>query len=151
MDNTEEIINQFAEELLREYKAAVPVASGKTRDSLRIETRPTGFTMYGGAQISALINGRKPTSSGASSSGETLQQAILGWIKAKSISPRDGISQVSLSWAISKSIHRDGIKPKGNFFEGILTKSRIDSLTKTILTDVQPVLLSDIIKDVQFK
>lgn len=150
-NNSEKIIQQFSKALSVDLKKAIPVASGKTRDSLRVDNRKKGFTIFVGAQINAIIDGRKPTKTGAKKGSPTLQKIILDWIKVSSITPRESsMSLESLSWAISNSIHRDGVKGKGDIFAGIITKSRIDSLTKTILKDRLPEVQSDLIKSIKF-
>lgn len=151
-DMNDEILKQFAENLLRDFAEAVPKATGKTASSLELSIRKKGFDISISSYIDALINGRKPTSSGAKRSTPTLQQSILEWIKAKGIQPREStMSQESLSWAISKYIHKNGFNGKGNFFDGILTENRINSLTDTILDRNSPVIESNILKQFDFR
>lgn len=147
---SEEIIKQFGNDLVRDIKKAIPVATGRTRDSVRIEFRKNGFDIYVGAQVGAIINGRKPTSPGAVAGTPTLQQEILQWMRAKSITPRESNMTIeSLSWAISKSIHQKGYPGKGNIFKDVLTKSRLDALTKALFKDKLLSIDSDIIKDIK--
>lgn len=151
-DRSEEIIKQFGEDLVKDIKAAIPSATGKTRETVRIEFRKKGFDIYVGAQVGAIINGRKPTSSGASKGTPTLQQKILGWIRARSITPREsGMSVESLSWVMSNSIHKKGYPGKGNIFAEVINKKRFNSLTKTLLKDGFTSVQSDIIKDIDLK
>ena len=157
MDNSGKIIEQFGISLTADIKKAIPSASGKTADSVNVEYKKdkkgkiTGFVIRGGSQIGALIDGRKPTSSGAKKGNPTLQQSILEWIKARSIKPKEAsMSEVSLSWAISKSIHKKGYRGKGNIFADVITKSRFDSLTKTLISSKTAAIQSDVIKEINF-
>jgi len=147
----EEILKKLGEELALEMKAVIPKATGKTANSLEVDSDATSFTIKGDAHIYNLIYGRKPTSSNASKSSPTLQEKIFEWVKAKGIVPREpSMSQLSLSWAISKSIHKNGYKGKGNFFENILTQSRINSMSEALL-NAQIEATSNIIKKLDFK
>ena len=53
-DNTKDIIKQFGLRLTKDIKKAIPVATGKTRDSVYIEFTKTGFIIRGGARINSL-------------------------------------------------------------------------------------------------
>lgn len=151
MDSNEQI-KQFGEALLNDAKKALDPykATGKTADSIKIKFRDKGFTITGNASIGALIYGRKPTSSGASKSSPTLQRQILEWIKAKNITPRESsMSQQSLSWVISRHIHMNGYKGKGDIFAGVINQSRINAFSKSLLKNQSTIAMSEIIK--QFK
>jgi len=146
-DNTQEILKQFGDQLVIDLQRATPKASGETARSIHVEFTNTGFIIKGGSQIEALIDGRKPTSQGAVKGSPTLQEEILDWIRARSITPRESsMSQISLSWAISKSIHKNGYKGKGDIYSQILTKSRLASLTKTLIKSEALAIQSNVIK-----
>lgn len=150
-DNSKEIIKQFAEDLVRDLQKQTPVATGKTRDSIRAVIRKTGFDIFGGSQIVALIDGRKPTKSGAPKGSPTLQETILIWIRARSITPRErNMSIEQLSWAMANSIHMNGYRGRGDIYATVITKSRFNSLTKTLLGDKALSLQSDVIKEIKF-
>jgi hypothetical protein len=157
MSNSSEIIKQFGVSLTDDIKKAIPKGTGATADSVNIEYKKgkdgkiTGFTIRGAAQIDAIIDGRKPTSAGATKGNPTVQQSVLEWIRAKGITPREAsMTDVSLSWAISKSIHKKGYRGKGNIFADVITKSRFDSLTKTLIQSKTAAIQSDVIKEIDF-
>ena len=157
MDNSSEIIKQFGNSLTTDIKNAIPKGTGATADSIYIEYtkdnkgKITGFIIRGGSQIGAIIDGRKPTSAGAKKGNPTVQQSVLKWIRAKGIRPQEAsMSDVSLSWAISKSIHKKGYRGKGNIFADVITKSRFDSLTKTLIKSKTAAIQSDVIKEINF-
>jgi hypothetical protein len=151
-EESKDIIKQFGNNLLKDMKAAVPSATGKTRDSLNIEFTKTGFIIRGGAQIGAIIDGRKPTKQGAKKGNPTLRDEILEWIKAKSIQPRESsMSQETLAFLISRSIHKNGYPGKGNIFKSVITASRIASLTETLITNEALAIQSNLIKEFNFK
>lgn len=146
-----EIFEKFGNALIKDMRAVIPKASGKTANSLELEVTDTGFIIRGSKSIGALINGRKPTSSGAAKGNPTLQQSIFEWIKIKSIQPREqSMSQLSLSWAISKSIHAKGYKGKGNFFKDVLSDSKFKSLEEQLLVAKGFEVQSEIIKEFKF-
>jgi len=151
-DNSKDIIKQFGNNLLKDMKAAVPSATGKTRDSLNIEFTKTGFIIIGGAQIGAIIDGRKPTSAGAKKGNPTVRESVLEWIKAKGIQPKEsGMSQETLAFIISRSIHKNGYPGKGNIFKSVITASRISSLTETLIRNETLLIQSNLIKEFNFK
>lgn len=150
-DNTKEIIKQFAEKLTEDIKAAIPVATGETRDSVKMELTKTGFIIRGGAQIGAIIDGRKPTSTGAKKGNPTLREMVLKWIKAKNIRPKEsGMSQETLAFLIARSIHKNGYKGRGNIFKNVITQSRIASLTETLIRNEALAIQSNILKEFKF-
>jgi hypothetical protein len=143
-------VRTFGEALLKDLKAATPEASGATADSLRLEMKPTGFIIWGAAHIEQLMVGRGPTKAGAKKGNPTVQEQIFDWIKARSITPKESsMSQLQLSWAISKSIHKKGFKGKGDFYADVLTDRRFDSLMDQLLEEKTISLGSSLSK--QFK
>jgi len=147
-----QVIKQFGETLLKDMKRAIPSATGKTAGSMEVvfDSDGLGFKILGNQSIGALINGRKPTRKGAKKGSPTLQQMILQWIEARSIQPREAnMSQKELSYAISNHIHKNGFSGKPNLFDGVLTDTRFDSLSKTLLENQGTVISSSILK--QFK
>ena len=147
---SKEIIKQFGDRLVDDVKKALPKASGKTAASVKIDYTDDGFTITGNASIGALVNGRKPTKSGAKKGSPTLQQSILEWVQALSIQPREqSMTQLQLSWAISNSIHRKGTIGRPDMFDDVLNSNRFDSLAKTLLNEQTTVISSQILS--QFK
>jgi len=156
MNNSNEIIQQFGDSLVKDLKGAIPKATGATANSVRVEYKTkdgkiTGFNIWGFESIGALINGRNPTGSGASKGNPTLQQSLLIWIKAKGITPRDtNMTELSLSWAMSKSIHKNGYKANqkvADVFSNIRLKSFANTLVGTEGLEIQ----SKIIKEFKFQ
>ena len=156
MSNSNEIIKQFGDSLTKDLKSSIPKATGATANSVRIEYKTskgkiTGFNIWGFESIGALINGRKPTGSGASKGNPTLQQSLLIWIKAKGITPNDtNMTQVSLSWAISKSIHKNGYKANQKVAD-VFSKIRLKSFANTLVDSESIEIQSKVIKEFSFK
>lgn len=149
-----EIIRQFGDALLIDMKKAIPSATGKTAESMEIvyDKNGLGFKIIGGQQIGAIIDGRGPTKPGAKAGPVTVQEQILEWIKAKNIQPKESItSQLSLSWAISTAIHKNGTRGKGNIFDKVITDARINSVSKTLLDSKNTVTGSDVIQKFKFQ
>ena len=150
--DSKNIIKRFGDKLVIDIQKAIPKATGETADSVYIEFTKSGFIIRGGAQIDAIIDGRKPTSAGAKKSNPTLQQSVLKWIKAKGIRPKEtSMSDISLSWVISNSIHKNGYKGKGNIFKTVFTASRFSSLTESLIKNKAIAIQSNVIKEFKFK
>ncbi|HRP59984.1 MAG TPA: hypothetical protein PK833_06810 [Vicingus sp.] len=147
---SKEIIKQFGDRLVDDVKKALPKVSGNTAASVKIDYTDDGFTITGNASIGALVNGRKPTKSGAKKGSPTLQESILEWVQALSIQPREeSMTQLQLSWAISNSIHRKGTIGRPDMFDDVLNSNRFDSLAKTLLNEQTTVISSQILKQWQ--
>jgi len=151
-DESKNIIKKFGNRLTEDIKKAIPKGTGQTADSVNIEFTKSGFIIRGGAQIGAIIDGRKPTGPGAKKGNPTVQESVYLWIKAKGIRPRESsMSDVSLSWAIANSIHKNGYKGKGNIFKNVITESRINSLTSLLMANETTAIQSQVIKQFKFK
>jgi hypothetical protein len=133
-ESLENIIKAATDKLVNQMKAVTPKASGATADSIEAIITKDSLIIQADAQIGALINGRKPTSSSPKRGAKTVQQSILEWIKIMSIQPKESsMSQEALSWAISKSIHKNGYKGKGNFFKDLINDRTIADLTGLVV------------------
>lgn len=144
------ILEQFAEAL----KADVIKVSKRFAPSIESVVTDDSIAILGSPFISVLIDGRKPTSPNAPKGNPTLQEIILSWIQEKGLqayADKNGKipSQLSLSWAISQSIHRNGDRlyqagGGNNIFETIITKSRLDSFVKSISSSYAESFTSDL-------
>lgn len=146
-----EILQQFADKIVPELQA---VSKGFA-PSIEAVVDETSMTIYASPYIRTLIDGRGQTRSGARKGSPTLQQIILAWIERHSITPRANKSgtiptKEQLSWAISKSIHRDGtvLYQRGggnNIYDTIITQPRIDNLLNLFgqryLTEIQSITI----------
>ena len=134
MSSIKEIFQRFIDEVEPELKQVV----GSFAPTIESEVKDYSFTIYASPYIRVLIDGRKPTSQGATKGNPTLQMVILDWIQRKSIQPgKPNMTQESLSWAISKSIHKKGTllyqRGGGNrIFDNILTVDREEKLLSLI-------------------
>lgn len=152
MQSDEQIIQELMDRLVKEVKYSLPIATGRTAKSVHgVQDKDgMGFQILGGLQIGALINGRKPTSSGAKKGSPSLQEAILEWIEAKSIQPKEtSMTQLQLSWAISQSIHRHGTEGNPHLFDDVFNGNSIREAGKKLLVQRSHQIKSDILK--QFK
>lgn len=136
MSSLTDIFNKFINEVEPEIKSVV--GSFASTIESKIKDNDKGFQILASPYIRVLIDGRAPTKEGAPRGNPTLQQAILAWIERHNIQPRLAtMSQESLSWAISKSIHKNGTKlyqrGGGNrIFDPILTNAREEKLLSLI-------------------
>ena len=143
----EDIFAKFGNEIMNDMRGRIPVASGKTAASLELKVTPFGFEIIGDAQIQALVDGRKPTSSGAATGDPTLREEILSWIKSRSITPREpSMSQETLAFLISRSIHRNGYAGRPDMFKNILPESKVTQIENSILLSKSVEITSSIIK-----
>ena len=83
-------------------------ATGETARSLRIQLNPDGGTLFGRNHFYTLEVGRGPTRN-ITPSTPTLRERIYAWIQAKGVHV-DGYTDLSLSYAIAKTIHKLGTK-----------------------------------------
>ncbi len=134
MSSLKEIFQRFIDEVEPQIKQVV----GSFAPTIESEVKDYSFTIYASPYIRVLIDGRKPTSQGATKGNPTLQMVILDWIRRKSIQPdKPNMTQESLSWAISKSIHKRGTllyqRGGGNrIFDNILTVDKEEKLLSLI-------------------
>jgi len=134
LSSLKEIFQRFVDEVELQIKQVV----GSFVPTIESEVKDYSFTIYASPYIRVLIDGRKPTSQGASKGNPTLQMVILEWIRRKSIQPdKPNMTQESLSWAISKSIHKRGTllyqRGGGNrIFDNILTVDKEEKLLSLI-------------------
>lgn len=143
-------IRSFGDALVKDLKEATPSASGATADSIRLEITSNGFIIWGASHIEQLMDGRGPTSAGATKGNPTVQEQIFDWIRSRSITPKEkSMTQLQLSWAISTSIHKNGFKGKGNFYADVLTDKRFDGLIGSLLSQKALSLQSSIIKQMK--
>lgn len=137
MATTRELLESFGQQLFIEAKA---VSKGFAR-TMELEIDDKSITIYGDKYISTLWKGRGPTRFGAKKGNPTLQQLMLAWINKNNIKPNEpSMTDVALSWAMSKSIHQYGTKlyqqgGKQNVFEAILTKDRINSFSTLVVDE----------------
>ncbi len=137
-ETTKEIFEQFAQKVVPELMEV----SKRFADSIEYEATENSLLITGDKHIRVLVDGRPPTTSNPERGPKTLQQIILEWITAKSITPYprpDGrIPTVEqLSWAISQSIHMKGdlLYQRGggsDIFDAILSEDRINSMLATL-------------------
>jgi len=134
LSSLKEIFQRFIDEVEPQIKQVV----GSFAPTIESEVKDYSFTIYASPYIRVLIDGRKPTREGASKGNPTLQMVILDWIRRKSIQPdKPNMTQESLSWAISKSIHKNGTllyqRGGGNrIFDNILTVDKEEKLLSLI-------------------
>lgn len=134
MSSLKEIFQRFIDEVEPQIKQVV----GSFAPTIESEVKDYSFTIYASPYIRVLIDGRKPTREGAAKGNPTLQMVILDWIRRKSIQPdKPNMTQESLSWAISKSIHKRGTllyqRGGGNrIFDNILTVDKEEKLLSLI-------------------
>lgn len=139
MGTTREILDQFVSGIVPELKQAAGNSFGAT---IEANVTDSGFEISASPYISVLVDGRRPTSNSPKIGSVSLRDRILMWIDQKSISARPDengktISSESLSWAITKSIHKKGtlLFRRGggnNIFDTIITNDRLDALANVL-------------------
>ena len=83
-------------------------ATGKTIESMKVTTTPQGGTLTGRAYFGTLETGRRPTNPNTNNR-VNLYSIIYDWMMAKGVHAQDK-TDVSLAWAITKSIHKKGTR-----------------------------------------
>ena len=151
----QEIIKKFLDNVKAEIAVRLPKVTGKTARSLKVRTNKKGGLLEADAHIFALEDGRRPTGSGGGSRGtESLQKRILKWVKLKGIATEG--NEVSLSWAISKSIHAKGTKlyqqgGGSGVLSSVISEQRVESLVASLANVYQISTLNSLAKDYEQK
>lgn len=142
-----EIIREEMEAIVSEIKAVYNSsgrrASGEFERGLNVVYGKNEATLQGYTYLA----GRGATKNSTPSS-PTLYEAILEWIKAKNIVPREPSMKVtSLAYLISRKIHREGTDPSRwlKIYEQVLTPQRIQK----VIDRVAQLNVNRIVADVQ--
>ena len=152
--NTQEILKQYSDNLVTEIKEAIPKVTGKTAESVAAHVYKDGFYIDANASLVTLIDGRRPTGEGAAEGDPKLYDIILEWIGNKGIVPDGDMSEETLAFLITRSIHRHGTRlyqmgGGNNLFKEVINDSKIDLLVAMLAENKTIEVSSDIIK--QFK
>jgi hypothetical protein len=148
-EHAKKILEDFADEVIAEIQQNIktnPVfrgkpanASGQTAASLKKEWQGETLIISGAGHIFALEFGRKPTMNASKIGGQSLQQKIREWMDFKDVATSETPQRRnSISWAISKNIHKFGTllyqsgKPSGTL-QSAISEEKIISLGKQLL------------------
>ena len=155
-----EILKQFDEEVMPQIKVASKRFAPTVTSEISQNANGVSYEISGSPYLITLIDGRPPTSPNAKKGNPTLQQILLDWIKQKGIIPRplengQFPTLESLSWAMSKSMHKKGdlLYQRGgtnNPFDAIITTSRLDNLLNLFSNDLLIDVNNAVIKDFKF-
>jgi len=147
-DLTKIALEPLKEQIIQEYDRKGMRASGDFAESLEIEGTFNGAVIKGNAYGEQLEDGRKPTEKGHSG-GDYLIDRIREWIKVKNVVPKDGISEESLAWAITKKIHKEGWDRKDhggvNLLSDAISDLEWDAAIAIIADEYTSVLVSGVI------
>lgn len=151
-----EILEQFARQVVPELQNV----SGSFGSSIRYGVGGTGMLIDGHPHIGVLMYGRGPTTQGARRGNPPLSELILDWVRRKNIQPRNDnpdkpMSQESLAYLITQSIHRNGTRlyqeikrgaaPR-DIYGNILSEDRVNNLLLQLSDNYEARLYSDILK-----
>jgi len=133
----EQFLNSIRNEIIDRHIRLGQKASGSTIDRLAVRTTVLGGILVGPGHITALDQGRGPTTGGFGSSGggQSLRERIFDWLKfAKyGISFVDDKERTSISFAIATKIHKEGTelfqKGGSGLLTNLVTAQRLDALT----------------------
>ncbi len=147
----EQLLTNIMEDIKKEMRGNGQYSSGETERLWEVKLLSSGKffegVLLGPSYIQALITGRGPTRAGGSSGDQTLQQKIFDWIRTKGITPNEAnMSQESLSWAISKHMHKHGNKlfqdrKDTKLLENNITESRINAAVDSFVDQQVDVLI----------
>jgi len=140
------LLERVREGLIQDMNDKNMRASGKTAQSIRPKNSELEGSLTAVKSIGALINGRKPTGSGASRGNPSLYEQIRDWIDNKGISPDGDMTKESLAWAITKKIHKYGNRAYRNQspkldLNGVVqvsVKATISDLKKAVANNYKP-------------
>ncbi len=137
----EEFITQLVEGFMKDIKSDLRArdmfVSGKSESLFEVKTilKSTSIEvqLWGPSYMRNLQTGRGPTT-GGSSGGQTLQQALLEWIEMRGIRP-DGITQESLSWAMAKHMHNEGNRGNSPSGKGRYAGNKMEDILEKVITE----------------
>ncbi len=146
----EQILKQFGEKLIEDFKKVIPKVTGKTADSLRMEVDDEGniLTIFGSSVLATLEDGRGPTKN--EGPGDVIE-GIKDWIRIKGLD----ISPFAVAFNIHKygntlfrQINGSGpvnraTNPIG--LSQVLTQQRLDSLGALLAADLAPKISSELL------
>lgn len=113
-------------------------ASGRTAQATRFEATDDSLTLLGPAHVQALITGRGPTGTGASSGGDPLHTILEQWAQDKpGFILRPGSTYKQFGYAAAYNIHKKGtllyqLRQPSRLFSDILTPERLNTLKARI-------------------
>lgn len=158
MNEISETLKQLLDELVKELKANIPNATGKTSQSLEVKVEDkviSGFGITSGKILAnkyfgVLESGRRP--------GKMPPiQAIKEWVEAKSFnfpfttSAGNTIRNAdSMSWAIAIKISNEGTKlfrqgGHSGVISNVLSDQRLDTFSKAFFSKTSRVILNNIL------
>lgn len=151
-----EILQQFGEALVAGIKESIPIVSGKTAESVRMEVTDNDaiLTIYGSAYLSTLVYGRKPTKKRGRGNGEMLEN-IKEWIRLKGldISPFAVVANIH-KWGntlnrIATGVGDVNYQANPIPLQQVLNQQRIDSFRGTFAREYLNKVKSEVLKDIQ--
>ncbi len=121
-----ELLKSFATDTVSDIRQSMDVsgvtASGKFNRSLESDVTDKEVLITGLKYAGAIESGRKPSSGGTG----VLRELIRSWIDDKGIIPTGGITKDSLSYLITRKIHKEGTRLyNGADFYGRSKPSRV--------------------------
>lgn len=131
------LLDEVRKAYVDDQKAKGIRASGKSADSLRIETKETSGALYGARYFYQQKFGRKPGKFPPIS-------AILDWIKTKGI--QSDIPERSLAFLIARKIAMSGTDIYQRKREGLNVEEKIKELVKEFRKSIVKDLKGEIIK-----
>lgn len=164
MGEDEKLLRKIAESLkafiVTEQKARGITASGRSAQSLRVESSPVSAELYGLHYFLQQEKGRGPTQNPEANT-PTLRERILAWIDEKGIKPFD-IKKESLAFIISRKIHEEGTRlhrkisgSESNSAQPVGIEEGINNVIRKFKPELQKQtvvsLTSDIIKGIKLK
>lgn len=175
MSEISSLLTQFLTQIAKEIRDGLPSVSGKTRESVTVEVRQEGDSIFGGltgyilapSWIGVFERGRGPTSPGAVKGSPTLQQKLKVWIETKNFRwtktiKKGGASIVraltteQMSWAMAIKMHREGnalfrrlAGGQTLVITGPMGEARINAFTKVFAEKYGRLVLVNIINGVK--
>lgn len=126
--NTQETISELLDNIRKVYidrqKEQGIRSSGKSAESLRIETTESSGTLYGAKYFFQQKKGRKPGKFPPLSD-------ILDWIREKRITPRDSkTTERQLAYLFARKIAQSGTDVHQGKREGLDVENQVEDLVK---------------------
>ena len=129
------LVEGFMKGIKSELRARDMYVSGMTESLFEVKSVESSKTievsLYGPSYMFNLIHGRGPTTGGAGG-GQTLQQKLLEWVKARGIG--EPSEQESISWAMAKHMHNKGNRGESPSGKSRYAGNKTEQIMKKVIT-----------------
>lgn len=145
-------LEKWKDEIVGNYEKSGEKTTGKTGEEFEVKMYENGGRLLGASYVYVLESGRGETKKGGDGS---VRNRIKKWIKDKGVFNYSNEKELeSLSWAISKMIHKEGTQlfregGRDDIYSNVLTENAIDDLLNRIAIALTIKFSSEIVEKIK--